>query len=39
MLSLCSEEVTDQVEHAIITREIYNLCEIPSDGFCTGVSK
>ena len=34
---LCSNEVDDQIEYAIFTREMYELCGISSGGFCTGV--
>ena len=29
--------VSDQIEYAILTRDIYDLCGIESGGFCTGV--
>ena len=32
-----SDEVDDQIEYAIITREMYRLCGVPSGGFCNGV--
>ena len=34
---LCSNEVDDQIEYAVFTREMYELCGISSGGFCTGV--
>ena len=37
MLILCSNEIDDQIEYAILTRNIYDLCGVQSDGFCTGV--
>ena len=37
LLTLCSDEIDDQIEYAIITREIYSLCGISSGGFCAGV--
>ena len=38
LLILYSDEIDEQIEYAIITREIYGLCGISSGGFCTGVS-
>ena len=35
---LYSDEVSDQIETVILTREIYELCEIESGEFCEGVS-
>ena len=37
LLTLRSDEVTEQIEYAIFTREIYGLCGMSSAGFCTGV--
>ena len=37
LLILCSNEVDEQIEYAIITREIYSVCGISSPGFCTVV--
>lgn len=34
---VCSNEIDDQIEYAIYTRNIYTLCGIQSGGFCTGV--
>ena len=36
-INVCSNEVYDQIESAILTRDIYSLCELQSPGFCTGV--
>ena len=38
VLILYSDEVSDQIETVILTREIYDLCEIYPGGFCDGVS-
>ena len=38
LLILYSDEIDEQIEYVIITREIYRLCGISSGGFCTGVS-
>ena len=32
-----SNEADDQIAYAIHTRDLYDLCEISSPGFCTGV--
>ena len=37
LLILCSNEVAEQIEYVILTREIYYLCVISSGGFCNGV--
>lgn len=34
---LYSNDVNRQIEYAIITRDIYELCEVPKVGFCNGV--
>ena len=34
---VCSNKVYDQIESAILTRDIYPLCGLQSPGFCTGV--
>ena len=36
-LLIYSDEVDDQIEYVIITREMYRLCGVPSGGFCNGV--
>ena len=33
-----SDEVADQIQYAIVTRNIYNLCGVTSAGFCEGVT-
>ena len=33
-----SDEVEDQIEYAILAKEIYTLCGVQDPGFCTGVS-
>ena len=37
VLILYSDEVSDEIEHIILTREIYSLCEVTFGGFCEGV--
>ena len=32
-----SNSVENQVTYATVTRDIYELCEVESSGFCTGV--
>ena len=36
-INLYSEVPRDQIDYAILTRDIYTFCGIESDGFCTGV--
>ena len=38
LLILYSDEIDEQIEYVINTREIYRLCGISSGGFCAGVS-
>ena len=33
----CSNQVDDEIEYAILTRNIYDVCGIESEGFCNGV--
>ena len=33
-----SEEIDDQIEYAVLAREIFTLCGVQNPGFCTGVS-
>ena len=36
-ITLCSDDVNRQIEYAILTRDIYTLCDIESAGLCDGV--
>ena len=33
-----SEEIDDQIEYAVLAREIFTLCGVQNPGLCTGVS-
>ena len=37
ILMHCSNDVAEQIEYAIVTGEIYSLCNTASGGFCNGV--
>ena len=37
MLVLYSDMIRDQIDFAVLTGEMYNLCGVSSGGFCTGV--
>ena len=36
-INLYSDDFNRQIEYAILTRDIYALCDVPSAGFCSGV--
>ena len=36
-INLYSNNVNRQIEYAIITRDIYELCGVSPSGFCNGV--
>ena len=38
VVNLYSDEIDEQIEYAINTRDIYSACGITSGGFCAGVN-